>query len=587
MSGLAVTSLLRRTWLRLLAAIAAGVTAELCAVGLMALAAWLITRAAEQPALSALSLAIVGVRACALARGAFRYLERLVGHDAALRAVARLRPEVFRAQLGRPALRDGDALSRLVSDVDSVQELLLRCLSPAAIALVVATGSVIACTAVVPAAGVVLAGGLLVAAVALPAFAVLTHRQDQTAADRAELSVAAADLVEGAHELAAFGAVPVAVARAEQHAARMRRRDGRAARSTSALVAAGVLVEGATAVAVSWSALLAGQSQTGAAVVGFLALAAFEAVLPLTDAARRWTEHRPALRRITELLAAPPVALPPVNSEGLALHGVSVHYDRPALTDVDLTIDPGRTVAVVGASGAGKSTLLGVLAGLVPASSGQVQRPETRAVTQDAHVFSATIRDNLLLAAPGADQARLEQAAEQAGLLAWIRRQPAGFDTSVGETGQPLSGGQRQRLLLARALLSEPDVLLLDEPTEALEPELADDVLARVLRTRAGRTTIVVTHRLAGLERFDEVLVLDSGRIVQRGPHRELVAAPGPFRDLWAAEALTDFATWAHDDLEAAPRRSGRGGATGDPAHPRGVLPRLDDHRARRPAAQR
>ncbi|KAA5834607.1 thiol reductant ABC exporter subunit CydC [Saccharopolyspora hirsuta] len=573
---------LRRTWLRLFAAIAAGVIAELCAVGLMALAAWLITRAAEQPALSALSLGIVGVRACALARGAFRYLERLAGHDAALRAVARLRPEVFRAQLGRPALRDGDALSRLVSDVDSVQELLLRCLSPAVIALVVATGSVIACTAVVPAAGAVLAAGLLVAAVALPALAVLSHRQDRTAADRAELAVAAADLVDGARELAAFGAVPAAVARAEQHSARMRRRDGRAARRSSALLAGGVLLQGATAVAVTWSALLAGQSQTGAAVVGFLALAAFETVLPLTDAARRWTEHRPALRRITELLAAPPIALPQVNSERIALHDVSAHYDRPALTDVSLTVEPGRAVAVVGASGAGKSTLLGVLAGLAPVSAGRVERPETRAVTQDAHVFSATIRDNLLLAAPGADRSQLERAVEQAGLLDWIRRQPAGFDTFVGESGQPLSGGQRQRLLLARALLPEPDVLLLDEPTEALEPELADEVLARVRHARAGRTTIVVTHRLAGLAQFDEVLVLDAGRIVQRGPHRELVAVPGPFRDLWEAEALTNSAIRAHDDPNA-----GGGGATVDPAQPCGVLPRPDDHRTRRPAARR
>ncbi|SEF94078.1 ATP-binding cassette, subfamily C [Saccharopolyspora kobensis] len=547
-------------WPRLLAAVTAGVAAELCAVGLMALAAWLITRAAEQPALSALSLAIVGVRACALARGAFRYLERLAGHDAALRAVARLRPEVFRARLGRAALRDGDALSRLVSDVDSVQELLLRCLFPALVALVVGTGSVLACTAVVPDAGPVLAGGLLVAAVVLPAFAVLAHRRDRSAADRADLSIAAADLVDGARELAAFGAVPAAVSRAEQHAARMRRRDGESARSGAALLAGGVVVQGMTAVAVTWTALLAGQPQTSAAVVGFLALAAFETVLPLADAARRWAEHVPALRRITELLAAPPASPPPANSETLALRGVSVHYDRPALDSADLTVEPGRAVAVVGASGAGKSTLLGVLAGLVPPTAGHLERPETRAVTQDAHVFSTTIRDNLLLAAPDATESELERAAEQAGLLDWIRRQPAGFGTFVGESGQPLSGGQRQRLLLARALLAEPDVLLLDEPTEALEPELADEILTRVLRARTGRSTVVVTHRLARLAEFDEILVLDAGRIVQRGPHRELVAEPGPFRDQWEAEALTDPSSRPQDDLRRrAAALTGRG----------------------------
>ncbi|MER5389096.1 thiol reductant ABC exporter subunit CydC [Saccharopolyspora sp. NPDC002686] len=569
-----------------MAAVAAGVIAELCAVGLMALAAWLITRASEQPALSALSLAIVGVRACALARGAFRYLERLAGHDAALRVVARLRPQVFRARAGRPALRDGDALSRLVSDVDSVQELLLRCLSPAAIALVVATGSVITCTIVATTSGVVLAAGLLVAGLVLPLFA--PRRRDRTAADRAELAVAAGDLVDGARELAAFGALPAAAARAEQHAARLRRRDGAAARSSSALFAAGILVQGVTAVGVTWMALLAGVPQTSVAVVGFLALAAFETALPLTDAARRWTEHFPALRRIAELLAAPPIALPKPNSQDLALHAVSVHYDRPALNNVDLTVEPGRTVAVVGASGAGKSTLLGVLAGLVPPSAGRVERPETRAVTQDAHVFSATIRENLLLAAPDADQTRCERAAAQAGLLDWIRSRPAGFDTFVGEAGQPLSGGQRQRLLLARALLAEPDVLLLDEPTEALEPELADEVLTRVLRTRTGRTTIIVTHRLACLDQFDEIVVLDAGRIVQRGPHRDLAAVPGPFRDLRDAEALTDFAIRAQDDPDAAPRRSpGEGCANVEPAQPSGILQQPHDHRTRRPAARR
>lgn len=527
-------------WPRLLAAVAAGMVAELCAVGLMALAAWLITRAAEQPALSALSLAIVGVRACALARGTFRYLERLTGHDAALRVVAELRPKVFRAKLGRPALRDGDALSRLVADVDSAQELLLRCLSPAAIALVVGTTSTLVCIALVPTAGLVLVGGLLFTGVVLPLIAVPVSRRNLAAAaeDRASLAVASADLVDGARELAAFNATAAATARAAAQTARIARRERAAARSTGFLTAAGIALQGLTAVGVTWLALLDGQDQITAAVVGFLALAAFESALPLTDAARKFAEYGPALRRVTDLLAAPPEPHPRANSERLALHDVSVHYAAPALNGVDLVVEPGRTVAVVGASGAGKSTMLGVMAGLVRPSTGRVERPETRAVTQDAHVFSATIRENLLLAAPGAVDAQLEHAAARAGLLDWIHRQPTGFDTLVGEGGQAISGGQRQRLLLARALLADPPVLLLDEPSESLETELADELLTGVLRARSGRTTVVVTHRMACLPEFDEVVVLDSGRIVQRGPHDELVKAPGPYLDLWEAELL-------------------------------------------------
>jgi ATP-binding cassette subfamily C protein/ATP-binding cassette subfamily C protein CydC len=522
------------------AAVAAGMVAELCAVGLMALAAWLITRAAEQPALSALSLAIVGVRACALARGTFRYLERLAGHDAALRVVAELRPKVYRARLGRAALRDGDALSRLIADVDSVQELLLRCLSPAAIALVVGATSTLVCVALVPTAGSVLAGGLLLAGVVLPLIAMPVSRRTLAVAseDRALLAVAGADLVDGARELAAFGATAAATARAEEQTTRIACRERAAACGTSLLTAAGVVVQGMTAVGATWLSLLGGHQQIVAAAVGFLALAAFEAVLPLTDAARRFAEYRPALRRVTDLLAAPLEPSRPPNSARLALHDVSVRYDAPALRGVDLVVEPGRAVAVVGASGAGKSTLLGVLAGLVQPSTGRVERPETRAVTQDAHVFSATIRENLLLAAPEATEAQLEHAAAQAGLLAWSRCLPAGFDTLVGESGQGISGGQRQRLLLARALLADPPALLLDEPTEALETDLADELLTCLLRARSGRTTLVVTHRLACLPQFDEILVLDNGRIVQRGPHLELTSAPGAYRDLWEAETL-------------------------------------------------
>ncbi|MEV0082602.1 thiol reductant ABC exporter subunit CydC [Saccharopolyspora sp. NPDC050642] len=524
---------------RLLAAVACGMVAEISAVGLMALAAWLITRAAEQPALSALSLAIVGVRACALARGTFRYLERLAGHDAALRVVAELRPKVFRSRLGRPPLRDGDALARLIADVDSVQELLLRCLSPAAIALVVGASSALVCLAVAPAAGLVLVAGLLLAGV-VPLLAVPMTGRNLAAAseDRALLAVASADLVDGARELAAFNATAGATARAEEHTARIVRRERASARATGFLTAAGIAVQGLTAVGATWLVLLDGRQQVTAAVVGFLALAAFEPVLPLIEAARKYAEHRPALRRVAELVTVAPKPDPQANAGRLALHDVSVHYAAPALSGIDLVIEPGRTVAIVGASGAGKSTALGVMAGLVEPSTGWVERPETRAVTQDAHVFGTTIRENLRLAAPDATDEQLARASAQAGLLGWIRGLPAGFDTLVGESGQDISGGQRQRLLLARALLADPPVLLLDEPGESLETGLADELLAGVLRARSGRTTVVVTHRLACLPEFDEVLVLDRGRIVQRGPHDELVAVPGPYLDLWEAELL-------------------------------------------------
>jgi ABC-type transport system involved in cytochrome bd biosynthesis fused ATPase/permease subunit len=232
---------------------------------------------------------------------------------------------------------------------------------------------------------------------------------------------------------------------------------------------------------------------------------------------------------------------------------VVVRYraDGPAaLAGVSVTLAPGRAVAVVGVSGSGKSTLLGVLARLVPVRAGRVLlagvdvlatpadlvRERVTGVLPDAHVFAASLRANLLLAAPDADDDRLLAALRAAGL----DEPPGGWDAVPGEDGARLSGGQRQRVLLARALLADRPLVLLDEPTEGLDPAMADEVLARVRAACRGRALCVVTHRLAPLAGFDEVVVLDAGRVVQRGTHAELVARPGRYRDLWEAERLAN-----------------------------------------------
>jgi ATP-binding cassette subfamily C protein CydC len=529
-----------------LAAVAA-IAAESCAVGLMATAAWLIARAAQQPTIAALGIAIVGVRAFAIFRGVFRYVERLTGHDVALRAVAELRTRVYRACQRRPGRRDtGDGLSRMVSDVDSVQDLLLRCVLPAVVAAAIGAASVAGCLLLLPGAGLLLAAGLLVAGVAVPAAAAYAARRLGTrlAAARARLAAAGLDLVDGAWELAAFGATGSALARAGGQAARLARLERRGALVSGASTAAGVVVQGLTVVAVILVAVTSGVEEVVVAVLGLTALAAFEAVLPLGDAAQRFTELRAPLARVRELLDVPPApARRPWSAGGLVpdrivLRNVRVTYDSPALDGIDLRIERGRSVAVVGASGAGKSTLLGVIGGQVEPDGGVVALPDARGLTQDAHVFHTSIRANLLLARPDASDARLAAAARDARLLDWVESLPDGWDTVVGEGGRSLSGGQRQRLLLARALLADPPVLLLDEPTEGLDREMADDVLRTVLAARRGRTTVVVTHRLACLGQFDEVIVMDRGRIVERGTHDRLVTGSGAYRDLWAAERL-------------------------------------------------
>ncbi|MEV5830161.1 thiol reductant ABC exporter subunit CydC [Spirillospora sp. NPDC052242] len=581
---------------RLAAAALAGAAAELCGVGLIAAAAWLIARAAQRPELAALTVAIVAVRGFAVAKGSLRYVERLAGHDAALRALAELRGRVFDALAARRpagagavragAVRDGEALTRLVSDVDAVQDLLLRCVLPAVAAVACGVAGLVVCGVAAPGGAVVavvgvLAVGLLAAGAVLPVAAAVAggRAAARAAAAREALAVRALDVLEGAADLAMFGADGRFAARARDAAARLERAERSAALVSGLVAAAGFVVQGATAAVVVAVGLRGGADEVSAAVLGLTALVAVESVLPLAGAAQRWREVAPAVRRVGAVLDAAPVAAPlpaPVAARPGTVRGplgvelLGVRVVRPggavALDGVDLRVEPGRRVAVVGASGAGKSTLLEAVAGAVEASAGTVLlhgpalEPATgsaagagggrraappdalpgavRGLMQDAHVFAGTVRANLLLARPDAGAAELDAAARRARFAEVVGALPDGWDTVVGAGGRDLSGGQRQRLLLARALLADPPVLLLDEPAEALDPAAADALTRGLLSAPGGGTLLLVTHRLAALEAADEVVVLDGGRIVQRGGHARLLAEPGPYRDLWESEAL-------------------------------------------------
>jgi ATP-binding cassette subfamily C protein CydC len=515
----------------------AGIAAQLCALGLTASAAWLIARASQRPSLTALGLAIVAVRACASIRGVFGYLERLSGHNAALRRIADRRVRLYRALADDPApgLRDGEALTHMVSDLDATQDLQLRCVLPGVVAAVTGLAAVAVCTALRPLAGAIVAGGVLVAGVVLPLAAALAARRlgGRISAARADLAVRTLDLTDGHDELVVFGARDAAVAAAERAARDLARAERRSVAVSAAADAAGLVVQGLTAIGVALVSAQAGLVLC--AVLVLTALAALEAVLPLPAAAQLFVELRPALGRVKSALATSagetaatvprtfavrPVRLPSghdgVTSRPgrIVLHDVSVRYgDTLALDRVNLTVAPGRSVAVCGESGAGKSTLLAALAGLVrPAEGTALMRP-ARGLYQDAHVFGTTVRANLLMARPEAGEGELLAVLRQVDLTGWLHALPDGLDTYVGEGGADMSGGERQRLLLARALLADPEVLLLDEPTEALDPDTGRAVLARVLKVRRDRTTVVVTHREDVLDLFDDLIVMARGRI--------------------------------------------------------------------------
>ncbi|WP_338106335.1 thiol reductant ABC exporter subunit CydC [Micromonospora terminaliae] len=554
---------------RLLGAGLLAAATEFAGLALMATATWLLMSAAGRPPLDRLTVAIVAVRALAVSRGVLRYTERLAGHDAVLRMITDVRARVFATLTARrdaAAQRTGDALSRLVSDVEAVQDLLLRVLVPGAAAALVSLLAVGSAALISPPAAGVLAIGLLVAGVALPVLAArLTRRAaDEVAPLRGALAVDAVDLTHGAADLAAFGATSAALAAAERRAGRLARLERRLAATGFAVDAAGVLVGGLTAAAVVVVALRAG---VGGVLVGVLAvgtLAAVEVSLALVGAARQRTQLRAGLARVAELLAEAGEAAPAAPAEpapgghDVRFTGVTVRYRKgapPALAGVDLDLAAGRRVAVVGPSGAGKSTLAAVLTGAVRPDAGRVtvggvdvsglptdELPRTvGGLLAEAYVFHATVRENLLLGRPRADEAELAAATRAAGLLDWVRAQPDGWETVVGEQGGQLSGGQRQRLALARALLAAPPVLVLDEPTEGLDPAAADAVLASTLAaTPAGHSVLLISHRLSGLAGLDEIVVLDAGRVVQRGRHEDLVARPGWYREQWLLQEAAE-----------------------------------------------
>lgn len=563
---------------RLLLALLLGSLALGSAVGLMAVSGWLISRASEQPPVLYLMVAVTATRAFGIGRAVFRYAERLVSHDAVLRMLAELRVGVYRsleriAPAGLRRTRRGDLLSRLVADVDALQDYWLRWLLPAGTAVVVGAGAAGFTAWLLPEAGLVLAAGLLLAGIGVPLVsgACARHAERRLAPARADLATRVTDLLGGTAELTVAGALPGRLARTREADGVLTRIASRAATATALGGGLGALIAGLTVVAAALVALpavadgrLAGVEL---AVVVLTPLAAFEAVTALPLAVQYRQRVRRSAERVFEVLDAPvPVREPAVPAEApvspfpLEVRGLSARYagaGHDALDSVDLTLEAGRRIAVVGSSGSGKTTLAQVLLRFLDARTGTYRlggvdasaldgdtvRRFVGLCAQDAHIFDSSIRENLRLARTGATDGELRDALGRARLLDWAQALPDGLDTLVGEHGARLSGGQRQRLALARALLADFPVLVLDEPAEHLDLATADALTADLLAATQGRTTVLITHRLEGLGAVDEVMVLEAGAVVQRGPYDALAAVDGPLRRMLERERETTVAS--------------------------------------------
>jgi thiol reductant ABC exporter CydC subunit len=522
---------------RVALAVGFGSLTVLFGVGLMATAGYLISRAAERPAILSLTTAIVAVRFFGLARPIARYLERLASHDLALRSLARVRARFYeRIEPLAPAqlesYRRGELLDRMVGDVDALQGLYLRGLGPPLVALATGAVCVGVAAAILPEAALILGVGLLVGGIAVP---LLAGRLNSSAgrrrsAARAELTAELVELLRGAPELAAFGRERETAERirsADRERVRLAKRDALAAGLADSL---SILVAGATAVAVLAAAVAAHAAgdldRVLVATLALLALASFEGVAALPQAARELAATLASGRRVLELMdgesaiADPAQPLPaPSAAPTVALENVTTEH---ALDGVDLRLEPGRRVALVGPSGVGKTTVVNLLLRFVDPTAGRVtidghdardyRQSDVRATFavagQNAHLFDATIRANLRLARPEATDAELVDVLEQAKLGDWLATLPDGLDTLVGEEGMRLSGGQRQRLVLARALLADAPVLVLDEPTAHLDAPTAKRLIADVLDASDTRSVLLITHRPEGLDRMDERVAL-------------------------------------------------------------------------------
>ncbi|MGO2747109.1 thiol reductant ABC exporter subunit CydC [Microbacterium sp.] len=540
----------RRMW----PAIASGFASEASAVALLAVSSWLIVRASEQPLVMYITAAVVGVRAFALTRAAFRYLERLTGHDAALRQLATTRTDLVRRLIplapdGLQRTRRGSVLGALVDDVDELQNLPLRVVEPLVASATVALGGVILVAVISWPAALTLLGCLIVAALVSTWWGwVAGGRAERDLAPlRAALADAITDHLGSLDVLIAYGAEPESRARIHEADGALRSAATRRAVAQAATGAIVSLLAGAASVLalIVTAPDVDGLGGPALAVVVLVPMAVFEVFASVPLAASAWRQVHASATRIAEALpASPPAGIvrtsipatgeaPPLGAgadAGIRMRGLSAHWpgtEAAALHDIDLDVRPGEKILVVGASGAGKTTLAHVLVRFLD-STGTYEiggtdvsdlSPDDVRLTvglceQHPHLFDEDVRQNLIFARDTATDDELLAVLERVGLSDWVAER-GGLDARVGERGALVSGGQAQRIALARGLLRGFPILILDEPTAGVDPVAADALVADLLEAvDADRSVVLISHVPVPDELIDRTVRLEHGRLV-------------------------------------------------------------------------
>lgn len=554
----------RHKWLLTLGVVLAIVTL-LASIGLLTLSGWFLSASAVVGVAGIYSfnymLPAAGVRGAAIIRTAGRYFERLVSHDATFRVLQHLRVATFSKLLplspaGLARFRQGELLNRIVADVDTLDHLYLRVISPLVGALVVILVVTIGLSVLDVTLALTLGGIMLATLLLLPPLFYRAGKPtgEQITQLRGQYRQQLTSWLQGQAELMLFNASDRYRKQMEKTEQRWQEAQRRQAELTALSQALMLLIGGIAVIAMLWMASegVGGNSQPGAliALFVFCALAAFEALAPVTGAFQHLGQVIASARRITQITEQQPEVTfsqqtPQSFSQvALTLNEVTFSYPQqsaPALKDISLQVAAGEHIAILGRTGCGKSTLLQLLTRAWDPANGQIQlngqplselsettlRQAMSVVPQRVHLFSATLRDNLLLAAPQVSDARLAEILARVGLEKLL--EDSGLDSWLGEGGRQLSGGELRRLAIARALLHDAPLMLLDEPTEGLDATAESQILDLLSEVMRDKTVLMVTHRLRGLARFNQIIVMDNGQIIEQGSHAELLAKQGRY----------------------------------------------------------
>ncbi|EPX2739450.1 heme ABC transporter ATP-binding protein/permease CydC [Klebsiella aerogenes] len=554
----------RHKWLLTLGVVLAIVTL-LASIGLLTLSGWFLSASAVVGVAGIYSfnymLPAAGVRGAAIIRTAGRYFERLVSHDATFRVLQHLRVATFSKLLplspaGLARFRQGELLNRIVADVDTLDHLYLRVISPLVGALVVILVVTIGLSVLDVTLALTLGGIMLATLLLLPPLFYRAGKPtgEQITQLRGQYRQQLTSWLQGQAELMLFNASDRYRKQMEKTEQRWQEAQRRQAELTALSQALMLLIGGIAVIAMLWMASegVGGNSQPGAliALFVFCALAAFEALAPVTGAFQHLGQVIASARRITQITEQQPEvtfsqqAPQSFSQVALTLNEVTFSYPQqsaPALKDISLQVATGEHIAILGRTGCGKSTLLQLLTRAWDPANGQIQlngqplselsettlRQAMSVVPQRVHLFSATLRDNLLLAAPQVSDARLADILARVGLEKLL--EDSGLNSWLGEGGRQLSGGELRRLAIARALLHDAPLMLLDEPTEGLDATTESQILDLLSEVMRDKTVLMVTHRLRGLARFNQIIVMDNGQIIEQGSHAELLAKQGRY----------------------------------------------------------